>query len=181
MFKPTIRRTAIPALLLLAISATGCGSKPTPAKVPAAPAATPAATQPVQPASTSKETKIKTYYADTELSKLVEKESSITYDADSDKYKKTLQKLKTVPDASVIPLFNAITIQSAELQSGLLTVNMTISDQGRLGAPGEALLLDAFKKAIFQFSEVTTIELLVDGKKTESLMGHMDVPHPIKR
>jgi hypothetical protein len=112
---------------------------------------------------------------------LVEKEGSITYEADADKYKKTLLKLQTAPDTSVVSLFKGITIQTAQLQDGLLTVNMTITDQGRLGAPGEALLLDAFKKSIFQFSEVKTIELLVDGKKTESLMGHMDVPHPIKR
>lgn len=186
MFKRMIRRTAIPAILLLAVSAAGCGSKPTtPAKEPAAPASTPVATQPVQPAPTPKETSkeisVKAYYADSDLTKLVEKASSITYESDADKYKKLLQKQQTVPDTSLVSLFKGITIQSAQLKDGLLTVNMTISDQGRLGAPGEALLLDAFKKSIFQFNEVKSIELLVDGKKTESLMGHMDVPHPIKR
>ncbi|MFK7695770.1 GerMN domain-containing protein [Paenibacillus sp. HJGM_3] len=185
MFNRTIRRAAVPAILLLAVSAAGCGSKPTtPAGTPA-PTSTPVATQPVQPASTPKETlkeaKIKAYYSDTDLTKLVEKETSISYAADADKYKLALQKLQAAPDTTVLPLMKGITIQSAKLENSQVTVNMTISDQGRLGSPGEALLLDALKKTLFQFSEVQTIELLVDGKQTESLMGHMDVPHPMKR
>jgi hypothetical protein len=133
------------------------------------------------PAPTPVEANIKLYYADTEMTKLVEKQGSLTNVPEADKYKSALQKLQTAPDSSVVSLFKGVNIQSAQIKDGQLTVNVTVNDQGRLGAPGEALLLDAFKKTLFQFSEVKTIELLVDGKKTESLMGHMDIPHPIKR
>ncbi|WP_127586559.1 GerMN domain-containing protein [Paenibacillus koleovorans] len=184
MLNKTIRRTAIPALLLLAISATGCGSKPTPAATPSTtPSPTPTATasQTVSPAPSPKQLKVKAYYADPEITKLVEKEATITYEADADKYRKAFQQLQTAPDTASVSLFKGVNVQSAALANGLLTANVTISDQGRLGAPGEALLLDALKKTMFQFSEVQSIELLVDGKKAETLMGHMDLPHPIKR
>jgi hypothetical protein len=41
--------------------------------------------------------------------------------------------------------------------------------------------MQAIPKTLFQFQEVKTIELLVDGKKLDSLMGHVDLPHPIPR
>jgi hypothetical protein len=50
-----------------------------------------------------------------------------------------------------------------------------------LGAPGEDFFLQALKKTAFQFPEVKTLSVLKDGQKVESLMGHMDLPYPIKR
>lgn len=67
------------------------------------------------------------------------------------------------------------------LKDGQVTVDLSLPDAARLGSPGEEMLLDALKKTLFQFSEVKTIEILLDGKQVESLMGHMELPHPIKR
>ncbi|MDF2667734.1 MAG: hypothetical protein K0R67_40 [Paenibacillus sp.] len=186
MLKRTIRRAAIPVILLLTVSVTGCGTKPTTNNDPTnastpAPVTTPTVKPSVTPSPTPAETKINVYYADTQMTKLVEKQATLTNVTDTDKYKTALVKLQTVPDASVVSLFKGVNILSAQLKDGLVTVDVSIVDTGRLGAPGEAFLLDALKKTLFQFSEVKTIELLVDGKKTETLMGHMDIPHPIKR
>ncbi|MNJ00980.1 hypothetical protein D3C73_1604640 [compost metagenome] len=50
-----------------------------------------------------------------------------------------------------------------------------------MGSGGEVLLMDALKKAVFQFSEVQALDILVDGKIVDSLMGHVELEHPIKR
>jgi hypothetical protein len=34
---------------------------------------------------------------------------------------------------------------------------------------------------MFQFPEVNTLDILLNGEKVESLMGHMDLPHPFKK
>jgi hypothetical protein len=162
--------------LTLSIAVTGCANtKPnnptnetqgggTPVETPAA-----------------KQLKVKTFYTDDNLDKLFEREANITYTADSDKYKAALDALKTSPDAKLFPLSKGITYRSAKLDSGNLTIDLSIASDGRLGAPGEDLLVESIRNSMFQFTEVKTIEILVDGKKTESMMGHVSLPHPIKR
>lgn len=125
---------------------------------------------------------IKAYYGDDQATKLVEKEVTINYNEDKDKYTAALWTLKKAPENSnLIPLAEALGFKSAVLKDGKLTVDLTLSSEGRLGAPGESMLLHAIQNTLFQFPEVNSIDILVDGKAVESLMGHMDLPHPIKR
>jgi copper chaperone len=58
-----------------------------------------------------------------------------------------------------------------DLQGNTVTVNY---DESRLS-------LDAIQKTLFQFPEVDAIEILSGGKQTDSLMGHVELSHPIKR
>lgn len=128
-----------------------------------------------------KELKIKAYYSDAQLEKLVQKDVTINFKQDQDKYLAALNQLKKSPDDKTIPLFKGFTYKSVALKDGQLNLDVSIADDGRLGSGGEEMLLDALQKTMFQFSEVKSIEVLVDGKQVESLMGHMDLPHPIKR
>jgi hypothetical protein len=41
--------------------------------------------------------------------------------------------------------------------------------------------IDALQKTFFQFDEVQSLELLVDGNQIESLMGHVELEHPMTR
>ncbi|MNP82329.1 hypothetical protein D3C76_1809300 [compost metagenome] len=50
-----------------------------------------------------------------------------------------------------------------------------------MGSGGELLFLDVLKQTMFQFEEVQSIQLMVDGKETESLMGHVELENPIVR
>lgn len=88
---------------------------------------------------------------------------------------------KAPADSKLVPLADALGFKSAILKDKKLTLDITVSGEGRLGAPGEAMLLQAIQKTLFQFPEVDSIDILVDGKPVESLMGHMDLPHPMKR
>lgn len=142
---------------------------------------TPPETSAPKPDPDKKELKIKAYYSDAQLEKLVQKDVTIRFKQDKDKYLAALDQLKKSPDDSTIPLFKGFTYKSVALKDGQLNLDVSIADDGRLGSGGEEMLLDALQKTMFQFSEVKSVEVLVDGKQVESLMGHMDLPHPIKR
>lgn len=180
---------AVVALLL----AAGCGQTKQPAQVQgnagtAAPPQTqenakpPAQQTPAAPQTPQeKQLKIKAYYGDSELEKLLQRDVTITYKQDSDKYAAALQALRTSEDSKLIPLFKGIEFKSVALKNGQLNVDVTIQPEGRLGSGGEKLLLDALGQTVFQFQEIQAVDVLVEGKQVESLMGHMDLPHPIKR
>ncbi|MFB6362430.1 GerMN domain-containing protein [Paenibacillus elgii] len=142
---------------------------------------TPPETSAPKPDPEKKELKIKTYFSDAQLEKLVQKDVTINIKQDQDKYLAALNQLKKSPDDNTIPLFKGFTYKSVALKDGQLNLDVSIADEGRLGSGGEGMLLDALQKTMFQFSEIKSIEVLVDGKQVESLMGHMDLPHPIKR
>ncbi len=143
--------------------------------------ATPPETSAPKPDPDKKELKIKAYYSDAQLEKLVQKDVTISFKQDQDKYLAALNQLKASSDDSTISLFKGFTYNSVALKDGQLNLDVSIADDGKLGSGGEEMLLDALQKTMFQFSEVKSIEVLVDGKQVESLMGHMDLPHPIKR
>lgn len=144
-----------------------------------APEAAPPAKQPVQ--DTSKNMTIKIFFGDELGEKLIEQEAVISYKQDNDKYAAALAALSKAPDDKKIALLRGITIKSAVLNNQKLTVDLFIAPEARLGAGGEELLLQAMKKTLFQFLEIQTLDLLVDGKSVDSLMGHMELPHPINR
>lgn len=123
---------------------------------------------------------IKSYYTDDQLNELTEKEQTIRYAKDEDKYMAALETLKDSGDSELLPLWK-VEFRSATLSEGMLTVDITLPDEARLGAGGEALAVEALQNTLFQFQEIESIELLVDGQQTESLMGHVELEHPMTR
>lgn len=192
------KRAALAAAVLAVLA--GCGQKPA-ANPPAESPGTnqgasqgsnqggeqstnpPASKEPQKPANEQekKEYTVKLYYADAQIEKLVEREKSVSVDQEKDKYLAVLKELATSPDSQMIALCKGFTFHSAELKDKQLNVDLSISPEGRLGSGGEELVLDAIKRTLFQFDEIESFDLLVDGQQVESLMGHMDLPHPIKR
>ncbi|MDF2926053.1 MAG: hypothetical protein K0R57_4967 [Paenibacillaceae bacterium] len=165
------------AAIAAVVTAAGCGQKKTEGNAAEGPSATPAVSSPsVAPANNEKQISIQSFYSDADLSKLVAKETSIRYSKDEDKYLASLGALKKSPSAELVSLCPNTTFTSAKLNQGKLTVDISLPDEDRLGSPGEGMLLEAFSKTLFQFSEVQSFELLVDGKKPDSLMGHYELP-----
>jgi hypothetical protein len=193
--KSTIR--IIAASATMAAFLAGCGAKDRPAAqqpqiAPAvANASSPqttadsASTAPAQATSQSKpqpkSASIQTFYGDENGTSLVAKTTTITYAADGDKYIAALRALQKSTDSKAIPLFDGFTFNKATLDKGKLKLDLKLSDDGKLGSPGEELVVAALQKTLFQFPEVDEIYVTVDGKQVESLMGHMDLPYPIKR
>lgn len=130
-----------------------------------------------------KQKKIKAFYSDKDEMKLIEKEVTISYKQDADVYQAALKSLQKSDDPKAIPLFDDLTFNSIvfDQAKGELKVDLKFGPKTQLGAPGETLFLQALKKSVFQFPEVKALYVLKDGKQVDSLMGHMELPYPIKR
>lgn len=187
------RRIIQGALLMgaLTMSITACGQKQqlvngSGSQATVTPAATVSAAPTVAPTPTpepSLQKKVKVYYSDQEEMKLVEKEVSITYKKDADVYEAALNALKKSDDPKAVSLFEDLKFTSVAFDNakGELKLDLAFGPKTQLGSPGEDLFLQALKKTVFQFPEVKTVFVLKDGKQVDSLMGHLELPYPIKR
>jgi hypothetical protein len=146
--------------------------------------------EPLESAATDKtadETKedsmsINVYYTDADQTELLQTSQEISYPSELQKYKQAFLALQRSGSDGQIPLWSeSIKIQQIRFENGALTLNISLPDEARLGAGGESLALEALTKTMFQFPEVETLDVLVEGKAVESLMGHVELEHPIKR
>ncbi|WP_339272234.1 GerMN domain-containing protein [Paenibacillus sp. FSL W8-0187] len=124
---------------------------------------------------------IKAYYTDPDMMELVEGTAEISYKEDQEKYEAAYQALQKSGNAEMIPLWDKIGLNSLKFENGALTLDVTVPDEANLGAGGESFAVDAIKKTFFQFEEVKSLQILVDGQQTESLMGHVDLENPMTR
>lgn len=124
---------------------------------------------------------IKAYYTDPDLMELVEGTAKISYKEDQEKYEAAYQALQKSDKADMVPLWEKIGLNSLKFENGALTLDVTVPDEANLGAGGESFAIDAIKKTFFQFDEVKSLQILVDGQQTESLMGHVDLENPMTR
>ncbi|WP_106769304.1 GerMN domain-containing protein [Paenibacillus faecalis] len=168
------------AICAISLLAVGCGSKST-SSGPVQ-GSNPASTAPANQDKKNEESQeIEVFYSDDQLLQLEQSMKEIIFEDGSDKYIKTYAALQSSDQTELIPLWNNIDLLSATFDEGKLTLDVHIPDEARLGAGGEVLALDALRETFFQFDEVTSIDLLVDGNATESLMGHTELEHPLTR
>jgi hypothetical protein len=169
----------------IALVVSGCGQKPATnaTQQTTAPVSTPIVSATPAPTPELKKSTVKVYYTDSNQSKLVEKEAIVTHKPDEAPYAATLEALKKSSDPSLFSLFTDISFKTVAFDktTGDLKLDLGFGPNAQFGAPGEDSFLQALKKTVFQFPEVKTISVLKDGQKVESLMGHMDLPYPIKR
>lgn len=185
------RKLWISSLMLLTVIvlATACGQKQqtaSPNNDNNSNVTTPAAAEPQkgndqeQKEDQTKET-IDAYFTDEQIMDLKKEAKEITYKDNNEKYIAALKSLQSANDDKLISLWAKVIFKTAEFKDGLVTVDITLPNEARLGSGGESLAIDALKSTLFQFSEVNEIELLVDGAKVDTLMGHVELEHPMKR
>ncbi|MEQ7049433.1 GerMN domain-containing protein [Paenibacillaceae sp. P-4] len=131
--------------------------------------------------SDKQEKSLDVFVSDDQLMELKSYKKTIQFSNDDEKYEAALSALKTSDNDKDIPLWEKIDFKSVKMDKGTLVIDIHIPEEGHLGAGGEAFALDALTKTLFQFDEVKAIDILVDGKSDESLMGHVTLKHPIKR
>lgn len=124
---------------------------------------------------------IAVYYTDPEMMELIEGSAAITYKDADDKYDAAFKALQQSDDPNQIPLWEKVELNSSKLEDGNLTLDLTIPAEANLGAGGELFAVDAIKNTFFQFEEVTSLQLTVDGEQVESLMGHVELENPMTR
>ncbi|MED4586345.1 GerMN domain-containing protein [Brevibacillus choshinensis] len=178
------RRQMIWMAVLATLLVAGCGQKAEPAPQPTAPAEQNTGSN--QPPTTTepKLTKqsISVYYSDNNLMELQKEEQEISFAEDIEKYKKTLEVLEKPKKADEhVPLWTDFHYHSVTFDKGTLTIDADSKNQYNLGSSGEAMALDALKQTLFQYPEIERIVILEDGKKVESLMGHVEVVEPLTR
>lgn len=160
---------------------SGCGKVK---QMLTAASATPEVMQSATPAPTetpesAKLIQMNLFYGNKEGDALIPKAVALEPAKDETIYLEALNQLTKSPDDQSVALFAGFSFLSAKMKESTLTIDLNLPKESQLGAPGEELLLDSLKKTIFQFTEVKAIEVLVGGQKVESLLGHMDLPHPI--
>lgn len=128
-----------------------------------------------------KKEQISLYYTDDEMLDLHEQKAEIEYSDNKQKLEAAFAAMKKDSDKGEPSLWKHAELLSVKQDGTAITLDLHLPDDARLGAPGEMLALDSLEKTYFQFKDVTSIDLLVDGEAVDSLMGHMDLDHPITK
>ncbi|OMC69266.1 hypothetical protein BK126_11705 [Paenibacillus sp. FSL H7-0326] len=130
----------------------------------------------------TKEANIQVYYTDPELLELKSAMQTISYKTDWSKYEAAFKALQHSDSEELVPLWSEeITINKLEVDGGNITLDLKIPATANLGSSGESFAIDGLKQTFFQFEEVESLELLIDGEQKESLMGHVELEHPMTR
>jgi hypothetical protein len=182
-----LRTIAVAAACALLLS--GCGSDnpddnsggtSVTASPSAEPAETSSATVSETPIPEPPKQEVSVYVTDEQLTELIERKVTISYGNEADLAAKAVSALQENEGAN-FSLWHGITVNSVKLDGDVATIDISFPDEARLGAPGELMLIDSLKKTMFQFPFINGIELLVDGEQTESVMGHVELEHPMAR
>lgn len=134
-----------------------------------------------QPKDSANTLTINSYYTDNDMMELKEEKKEITFTGEQGKYTEAFKTLKDSGNDKLFALWQKVELKSAALKDGELTIDIHLPDEARLGAGGETLAIEALKRTFFQFEEVKSIELLVDGSQVDTLMGHDELEHPMTR
>ncbi|CDN42972.1 MULTISPECIES: GerMN domain-containing protein [Paenibacillus] len=124
---------------------------------------------------------ISVYQTDDQLLELKAVKAEISYGSAEEKLEAALEALAGDDREGTISLWKGVQFKKVTLKEGAATADIHIPDESRLGGAGEEFALEAIRKTVFQFDEVQTFDLLVDGKAAETLMGHMELEHPMKK
>ena len=92
-----------------------------------------------------------------------------------------LEGPKVKGEVRVIPAKTKL--KSIKVKDGVATVDFSedLSKRFTGGSTGEEMLVGSIVNTLTEFSEVKSVQLLVEGKKVDSLSGHMDLSKPVGR
>jgi hypothetical protein len=173
-------------IFIIAIVGAGCGNKPTTnSGTSLAPNqevnSTVNGSDKAVDQATNQTEEIAVYFVDSQVTELKQSKAEINYSDSKDKYEETFKALQSNNHSDLISLWENIALNSMKFQDGVLTIDVHIPDEARLGSSGELLALDALTETMFQFKEINNIELLIDGKALDTFMGHSELEQPISR
>ena len=134
-------------------------------------------------AKTAEKINIKVYYPDDNGMKLIAETRTI--ETKGDKYKAAVESLLSGAKAkgaiTIIP--KKAKIKSVEVKNGIATAdfNDDLIKNFTGGSTGEEMLVGSIVNTLTEFPEVKSVQILLDGKKVDSLGGHLDTSAPLKR
>lgn len=141
-----------------------------------------------QPAET-KDTKtpaeenVKIYFPNPDGTKLVAANRKVK--TGTDKYKNIVLALMEGPaDKKEGNLFPKNTkLQSVKVEKGIayLDFSKELTKNFSGGSTGELMLVGSLVDTLTEFNEIKGIQILVEGKKIDTISGHLDLSDPVKR
>jgi spore germination protein GerM len=124
---------------------------------------------------------IRTYYSDDQAMGLKEQTKEIEWKEPTQKYAAAFQLLTHSSDANLIALWEGDSVQKASLSNGLLTIDIKEEHSIGEGSSAERLKVLSVLKTMFQFPEIEKVQILINGKTSETLSGHLEIQHPFTR
>ncbi|MFC2286934.1 MAG: GerMN domain-containing protein [Selenomonas sp.] len=177
-------------MLLMLLLAVGCGSDDKSKGADTSAADKPAATDKKDAGTKNGAAKqaekigIKVYYPDDNGMKLVAETRTVETTQDG-KYKVAMESLLSGTKAkgvvTIIP--KKAKLKSVAVKDGIATVdfNEDLVKNFAGGSTGEEMLVGSIVNTLTEFPEVKSVQILLEGKKVDSLAGHLDTSKPLKR
>lgn len=133
----------------------------------------------------AKEITVKVYYPNSDGTKLVAVSRQVTVGEGVDKYTAAMRSLmqgtKEKGQNTILP--RQAKLRSVKVQAGVAKVDFSgdIVKHFVGGSTGEEMLVASVVNTLTEFPEVSSVQILIDGKSVETLAGHMDLTMPIQR
>lgn len=148
-------------------------------------------TAPASSASSSSDTQkkdkkltIKVYYPNDQGTKLIAVKRTVTLDQ-QEKYTAAMESLMEGTtekgQTNIIP--KQAKLKSVKVANGTATVDFSQELKKNFvgGSTGETMLVGSIVDTLTEFPEVKQVQILIEGKKVETLGGHMDLTQPLTR
>ena len=127
---------------------------------------------------------VKVYYPDNQGLKLLAVKRTVKLEG-TDKYKAAITSLmsgtKDSNQTNIIP--KQTKLNSITVKDGIAYVdfNDALVKKFTGGSTGEEMLVGSIVNTLTEFSEIKKVQILVNGKKIESIAGHIDLTTPQPR
>ena len=177
-------------MLLVGIFLTGCTStKTTTFKSPGdtttkALGTAPTPSDPVTPLdSTQQLVKLTLYFPNADASGLIATDRTVVV-KDQEVIKTMFIELATPPSGLEKPLPLGTTLLGATVSAdGVATINLSTDFQKNFGggSAGEQMTMYSIVNTLTTLPNVQSVQFLLDGKKQDGILGHLDTSTPLKR
>lgn len=170
-----IKILALIALLSLSIWVAACSKNTTQAPPPAPEQPKPVAAQ-----------EVNLYFSDDQAMYLVAEKRSLNTQGDQKQLASAIvNELIAGPKQAKLhaTMPQGSSLLSLEIANGLATVNLNQDFQSKHsgGSTGEMMTIYSLVNSLTDLQGIQQVQLLVEGKKLETLKGHLDISQPLTR
>lgn len=127
---------------------------------------------------------VKVYYPDEQGMKLQAVKKTVKVGS-VDKYTATLKALldgtKEKGLATIVPKQSKIKSVKVQGDTAYVDFDDNLIKKFIGGSTGEEMLVGSIVNTLTEFTEIKQVQILVEGKKIESLSGHLDLTKPVER
>jgi len=175
------------AILIIGIFLSGCTSTKTPiVKAPdevsnKAPENTP--TEPVTPPDSTQSVKLTLYFPNADASGLIATERTVVV-TNQETIKAMFTELATPPTGMDKPLPQGTKLLGATVNAdGVASIDLSTEFQKNFGggSAGEQMTMYSIVNTLTTLPDIKSVQFMVDGKKHDGILGHLDTSTPLTR